>query len=438
MAVLRGLPEPDSVGMQGIAAHITPEGHWQFANRAGETFTAGTANELKRAATVLMPDVKDGFTGLRIVLSRDSLFAGEAALKEMPVSHYAVAVAGEALPLERIEGTMRAVRLRPNLAIAITDKDAFLETLAQLRHPIEARRVRLIAATTGAPATLTTTAKVDAKDGGIAIDPVDPDRLAEALASVSRQMAVVSGRVDQTSLTVAPASGPQRTIPLAQLTAAASASDVDLILLHADPPRQPGTRTWLWQRVQISGLGHAALRATMADFLNELASGRGKFIVSVVPAGDSRVALTARQSFASDTSFGLDGLTGWIRQATDAVTGQVTGAVTPVAIHANLVSDARRRELAWRLVPGVPSFAQGVYLAAALLGLLAWPVATRWFRSLWPGEARIDYDNARGFLLARAIRGVTFVALFLPLAAIPAFFVRLLGGGAKNAAKAAR
>ena len=128
----------------------------------------------------------------------------------------------------------------------------------------------------------------------------------------------------------------------------------------------------------------------------------------------------------------MDGLTGWIRQATDVVTGQVTGAVTPVAVHANLVSDARRRELAWRVVPGVPSVAQGGYLAAGLLGLLAWPVASRWFRRLWPGEARIDYDNARGFLLARAIRGITFVALFLPLTALPAFLVRLMGGGPKR------
>ena len=41
-----------------LAAQATQEGHWRFVNRAGETFTAGTPEELKRVTAVLLPDAK--------------------------------------------------------------------------------------------------------------------------------------------------------------------------------------------------------------------------------------------------------------------------------------------------------------------------------------------------------------------------------------------
>jgi hypothetical protein len=52
-AHLKALPDrPDGIA---LAAQATQEGHWRFVNKAGETFTAGTPDELKRVASVLLP-----------------------------------------------------------------------------------------------------------------------------------------------------------------------------------------------------------------------------------------------------------------------------------------------------------------------------------------------------------------------------------------------
>ncbi len=50
---LRALPA--TAGAGALAAHATPEGHWRFANRAGDVFTAGTPAELKRVVPTLLP-----------------------------------------------------------------------------------------------------------------------------------------------------------------------------------------------------------------------------------------------------------------------------------------------------------------------------------------------------------------------------------------------
>src|SRR4029077_1065606 len=49
---------PEQPGGIALAAQATQEGHWRFINKAGETFTAGTPEELKRAASVLLPEAK--------------------------------------------------------------------------------------------------------------------------------------------------------------------------------------------------------------------------------------------------------------------------------------------------------------------------------------------------------------------------------------------
>lgn len=414
-SALSALPAEDET----VAAHITPEGHWQFANRAGETYTAGTPDELKRAPTILHPD-RQSFS--RIILSQDSVFAGPEALKSMPRAKYSVAIGGDLFPVFGGDAKSRRIKFRPYLTLPLNDREAFTETLSQLRRPLDASRLRVLAATTDGPSTLPQSPKFDAGLGGATIDLVDPGRLAEALASIPRQTAILTAKVDGATVTVNPATGPERTLQLAPLTDAAQAADVDLIILHASPAQQPGSRNWLWQRTQVAGLDQAAKHSTMADFLNALAKSRGApLTVTITQAADGRVNLNASQ----DRDIG-ELSTGWIKEAAEAVTGQITGNVPLVAIHATLVSDARRRELDARLIPGVPSSAQGLYLAAAGLGLLGLPVAWRWWRRIWPTEERAEYASTRGFVLARAIRTLVFTLIFLPLAAIPALLARIL------------
>ena len=430
-STLRALP--GNATTPAIAAHATPEGHWLFANAAGEAFTAGTPAELKRAPAVLAPDAalnpENGFAGVRLVLSRDSLFAGPAVLKELPAtSALYIAADGVILEARRTPRNTLAVMLRPGVSVEAGDKESFLETLAQLRRPLDAARMRILAAVPGAPASLPASPKFDAAQGGAAIDTVDPDHLPDALASIPRQTAILTARLDGANLAVLPPSGPERTISLSALNAAALSADIDLLILHADPPRQPGGRNWLWQRIQVSGLEHATKRGTLADFLDQLAGGTSVFAITVTADSDARTRLTARPIPPSMTT--TEGVTGWIKQAagtvTNAVTGQVTGAVQPAAIHASLVSTARRNELSHRLIPALPTSATTLYVLAAILGLFALPVAQRWWLKLWPRESRADYTSARGHTLARAFRALAFLTIFLPLAALPALLTRLL------------
>lgn len=438
---LRALP--GNATTPAIAAHATPEGHWLFANASGEAFTAGTPAELKRAPAVLAPDTKDGFASVRLVLSRDSAFAGAAVLKDLPASAALyIAADGVILEARRTPRNTLAVMLRPGVSVEAIDKPSFLEALAQLRRPLDAARMRILAAVPGAPVSLPSSPKFEAAQrgapifgggaaiygGGAAIDSVDPDHLPDALASIPRQTAILTARLDGANLAVLPPSGPERAISLSALTAAAQSADVDLLILHADPPRQPGGRNWLWQRIQVSGLDHATKRGTFADFLDQLAGGTTVFAVTVSADGEARTRLTAQPIPASMTT--TEGVTGWIKQAagsvTNAVTGQVTGAVQPAAIHASLVSTARRNELSHRLIPALPTSATTLYVIASLLGLAALPVALRWWRKLWPQEVRADYTSPRGYTLARAFRALAFLTIFLPLAALPALATRLL------------
>ena len=422
-STLRALP--GNATTPAIAAHATPEGHWLFANAEGVAFTAGTPAELKRAPAALAPDAKDGFAGVRLVLSRDSAFAGPAVLKELPATGALyIAADGVILEARRTPRNTLAVMLRPGVSVEASDKENFLEALAQLRRPLDADRMRILAAVPGAPVSLPASPKFDAAQGGAAIDTVDPDHLPDALASIPRQTAILTARLDGANLAVLPPSGPERTISLSALNAAALSADIDLLILHADPPRQPGGRNWLWQRIQVSGLEHATKRGTLADFLDQLAGGTTVFAITVSADGDTRTRLTAQPIPASMTT--TEGVTGWIKQAAGTVTGQVTGAVQPAAIHASLVSTARRNELSHRLIPALPTSATTLYVLAAILGLFALPVAQRWWRKLWPREVRGDYTNARGYTLARAFRAAAFLTIFLPLAALPALLTRLL------------
>ena len=409
-----------------IAVNATPEGHWQFVTRTGDVYTAGTPDELKRAGAAVLPDNAGGFTNATLVLSRDSLFAGRDVLRNLPAAKdQRVAIGGAVLALRRLTDGTPAVAIGPGLLVPAGDRAAFLETLAQLAHPLEATRLRVLAITPGAAALLPGTPKFDAGEGTAAIDAVDPDHLAEALGAIPRQTVVITARTDGTSLVFAPSRGPERSVPVAPLQAAASAGDIDLVIVKADPPSQPGGRNWLWQRVAVGGLDHARKRGTLADFLDALLDGHGVFTLSLTDDGDHRVKLSADPVEVPLAS--AEGVTGWMRQAAGAVAAPITGVVNPSAIEARLVASGRRAELERRLLPGLPSSIPLLYLGGLALGLAAWPVARTWWGRLWPPEARADYANRRGFFLAQLLRALAFLGLFLPLVAIPAVLARLTG-----------
>ena len=68
-----------------LAAHATPEGHWQFVNREGQVYTAGTPDELKRVMPTLAPEaIAAGESKLTLYVSEDSLFDNRTALSQLP------------------------------------------------------------------------------------------------------------------------------------------------------------------------------------------------------------------------------------------------------------------------------------------------------------------------------------------------------------------
>src|SRR4029450_1324691 len=84
----------DQPGGIALAAQATQEGHWRFVNKAGETFTAGTPEELKRVASVLLRDAKAD-AKLSLYVTQDTVFQHRAALKDLPKATELFAVIGD-------------------------------------------------------------------------------------------------------------------------------------------------------------------------------------------------------------------------------------------------------------------------------------------------------------------------------------------------------
>src|SRR5262249_61472173 len=69
-------------GRAALAAQATQEGHWIFVNRAGETMTAATPQELTRVAAILLPEAKADVK-LTLYVTEDTVFEFRAALKDL-------------------------------------------------------------------------------------------------------------------------------------------------------------------------------------------------------------------------------------------------------------------------------------------------------------------------------------------------------------------
>jgi hypothetical protein len=81
-AHVKALP-PGTGGGAVLAAQATQEGHWRFVNRAGETLTAGTPEEMKRVPALLLPEAK-GDAKLSLYVTEETVFLYRPALKDLP------------------------------------------------------------------------------------------------------------------------------------------------------------------------------------------------------------------------------------------------------------------------------------------------------------------------------------------------------------------
>jgi hypothetical protein len=394
-----------------LAAAATPEGHWRLINRAGEQMTTASAEELRGALERLAPATEKENAGLVFVLAEPTVFAQADMLKELPSSAKLHAMIGETLyPLTRSPGSDRArlyAHVQPDLAVEITDRHAFDEVLAQLSRPYTRHRLRLVALEPGTTDSIRVTPATDKASGALLTDRIDPVHLQAGLSGLRGQTVIVSGHVVGDLLHIQPSAGPETTVQLDVLRAAAKASDVDLVVLHASSARQPGTRNWLWLKTEIAELKTALDSRTFADFARTL----GGAHPLVVSAPEETALRTHFEVRARDVSKHMP-LAGPI---TDMVS-EVTGRLSVAAVEVDARSTARAAELARRIVPGVPWIAQVVYLSALVLGLVGIAVLRRWWRRLWPTESRAEYGSVVGFLAAKVARGLAFGLIFVPLA----------------------
>ena len=108
------------------------------------------------------------------------------------------------------------------------------------------------------------------------------------------------------------------------------------------------------------------------------------------------------------------------------IVSDLTGKVVTTAVQANLRSAERQQELDRRLIPGIPSSLQLVYLAL-MLGLLGVPVSRAWWQTHLAARGRRRVRGQIGYWAARAMRALPIVLVFLPLTAVVAAPYNLFG-----------
>ena len=408
-----------------LAAHATPEGHWQFVNREGNVYTAGTPDELKRVLPTLAPEaVAAGESKLTLYVSEDSLFGNRAALSQLPAdSQLHIVSDGKAYPVTRagtVSAPVLSARLKPNLIVDLTDRDLFDETLAYMNRSLNRANIRTIAFEPGAKKYVPSAPVSDSITKLPQVDQLDPANLASAFGAIRGQTVLVTGRTSGGKITFSPSSGPEITRDIGELVDAARSNDVNIIILHSDASRQPGGRNWLWQSIEVGGMPDAAKAATFGDFLDSLAQRRGGFQISAAHDGQGRVHLSA---FPDGASAGVaSDTTNYLGE----VVGHVTGEILTAAVDVHARDKQTESEFNARLIPGVPSYVQIPYLVSLVCGLLAWPVSRQWWWRIWPPKSE---GAAMGRIkrFARALpREAAFLLVFIPFAGFPALLWQMI------------
>ncbi len=411
---------PDALSRPAIAAEVSAEGHWTFLNTAGERFTTASPGEQKRVLPMLAPDAAKPGIRLALVLTEDTIFKQRQHLQALPLASdrrtdLMVAVDQEAYPLLR-RGDRAAERyyaaIRPSLLVEMTERRLFDEAVWQLAHPLKRASLRILALEPGGPATLPSSPRLDPQTKRALTDSVEPKSLATALRALGGQTAILTARRDGETLAFRPSSGAEIALPYAPIAAAAEAADVNLVLLQSATPRQPGTRSWMWQRVSVGRLDDALGRDHLADFLNAIATPQSRLLVSATDAGSSRIRISAVP--LKDDSSPRTG----IGEALSDLVSNVSGQVVVSSVEANVRDRDRQHELDRRLIPWVPSLVQYGYFGLLLLGLAGHVVGRGWWASIWPPERRDGYGNAFGHALAQGIRAIVYVVVFVPSAAL--------------------
>ena len=424
VATVQAIPEDVRPG--SVAATVSAEGHWTFANSRGELFTAANDREITSMTDVLFPDGV-GATGLTVYLTPASVFQHRDQLKNLPAgARLRLVISGRNYPVQiskNRDGTGHSLvaRVRPDVVLAITKRAVFEELLWQLEQPLVAYKVRVLSIVSNGPAALPALRPKRSDTDKLVIEPISPQHVTASLATLSQQLAVLTGRISGKNLIIRVQNGKEITLDFAAMRKAAASNDVGLVLLNSKAPRQPGARNWLFLEVGVDGLAEALKRATLADFIGSLALSAGTVDVRGEILSASRVRLLIAPTPTGFT-VSTDGLVGLIAE----LASEVAGTVLPGTLQLDMNSRARTQELAWRLLPGVPAAAQLGMIVLTFFSLFAIKTTRRWWQAVWPSEEREEYASWLGYQAARCVRLIAFAVLFLPIAGLPALTLLIL------------
>lgn len=398
-----------------LAAELGSEGHWTFVSRSGERFTAGTPAELQRVTATLLPDAAKT-ERLQLYITEQSLFRDRTRISDLTAlgdvrvvsgttSHRLLAVGTGAAPRHYVE-------LRPNLVVEAAGPGQYAEAMFQMNRTLGQSRVRILALDPEGPVTLASGPRLDAVTGRALTDQIRPDHFVSSLHKLRGQTALIVARRDGDALVFKPASGPERRIPWADLVTEAERYDVNLLIVRAATPTQPGSRNWLWQKVGVKGIDETLTNATMADVTSALLPKNSRHAVTVTPRGPHQTTL---EMLPVD---GLPPIASTASQLGDRVVGiasEIAGQIVNSSVEVVTTSSERQRELDSRIVPGIPAIYQSLYIVAFVLGIVGAPVARRWWARIWPMESRTEYEGRIGYYAAAAVRGLIFWLVFGPL-----------------------
>lgn len=406
---------PERPGVHPLAAEAGHEGHWRFVNAKGESFTAATPDEFARMRDSLLP----GATGqIALYLTPSSIFKGGSTLKDLPINaDLFVATRRGAYRLTRdpVFGTLTA-EIKPNLRARLDSEALLDETLFQLAQPLKPASLRILALETGSADALAAIPRFDPQSRMALVDRIDPARLVTSFARVRSQTVILTGRIEDGALKFIDAGGGSGTLPLDQVRAAARAADVNLVIVKAETPRQPGGKNWLWQTATIPGLDTAVKQQTVGDFLASIAPSASTLTITTRRDSYGRAILEATPPNGASAPL-TDALTGWF----DSLAGEALGRIAIAGIEADVRDENRQRELDSRLIPGIPAAIQWSYLIALGLSFFGLGTANAWWSRIWPPEDRAEYGSFAGYALAKAARMGLFVVIFLPIAGLPLF-----------------
>ncbi len=279
-----------------LAAHVTPEGHWKFANREGQVFTAATPDELARVSATLAPEAQAG-EKLALYLSEDTVFAQPHG----PQRSTGRCGSPRRRRQQRLPASPRrdaartsVAEVRPNIALAVTDRTLFergdpppgppAQSLRHSRAGARNRRPSHAVLRAAFRSRHESGARRSGRPVGAAAGARRPER-ARPPSSPGGSKAARSSSAPRRALSKASISRRSCNRPRRRTSISSSSTQA--------PRTSRAAAIGFGSAWRVAGLDDALQRATFADFLASLGDGASELMLKASPGSHGRVVLSA-------------------------------------------------------------------------------------------------------------------------------------------------